>query len=563
MGFSKTLIRGPLVQALLIALLSLVCGSAAAQMPTVERAQRSVVEGLAAAKAVSEFSVTYQPPPTHESIRFEGNVLIPSIVLGSAVRLPTNAEVSEQNAKIVAKQILEAYRNAGYVLAQTQGLVVDDEFVVLIAEGKINKTVIVGASDFTTLNMRYEFQLPGNTYNRFQVAKETERLAKKYGFTKIDFEVVSKHRGEMLFNLHQFAPGLERTRDDQFEEALKQLSDQHDLVLRCRTERPDTSFGYGLRVLPPFGLELYTRYRDKTLLLEDDVFEVGGNLSGGVDSGFTRASADAQWQSPPIVGDWLVPGVKTQAKLTRLSRGDLDLDRYWLFETIQLGRMGLRFGEDSVISLGVGVRYDNAFRLDTNEETPDYVNAEERVFGLTQLDIDLRFPEPGVLRLDKTHFLRITFTNYDIIQTNTILKSTLRYQKAFTFGYNDLFFRSRIVALLGEGISWQDEITLGSNIIKVVPGDVSFTPRTAQVGAESRLSVYRDLVKLNVIAGVAGYSKLTPDDAFVDPSMVFVMGPGLSLMILDVFAIDAYYPIGVNLDGDVKAQFSFDIKKVF
>lgn len=514
-------------------------------------------QALASAATIPDVASDRSDPLLRNDIvRFIGNEAVLTPVLRFVVNLEQRSGADPRTAERIEEQLQRFYEATGYDLARVRATVADDRIDVYIAEGRINKVVFKGVSTLRAVDLQFDFQLPAGVYNRYFVATEIRRLSEKYNFKAMEPEIVERSTGSAT-SLGKLLPGFRATDDTS---VLQTMRTDYELHMRCRHPEGSGGTRFGLDVLLPYGLRARIGYGLRSAFLEGDRFDLDGSVSGDATQQFTRATGAATYVLPPVLASWLRPNFRIRSSLVSLSRSDIGLGKYLLTRNSASTRLGISFGRHFLFSLGAGIRHDDPFEIERTELTPPEIDSEHRVdpFGVLELRLDL---QPSIMRRDQRHSLLARVHHYSPFE-EPLTVGHIQYQKVFKIGYDDLYLRVR-GHVLGGAATWRDEIGLGSKVIRVIPGSLSFAARLAEGGLEYRYSLVRDLLKVNVFAGGAVFDGLSLSGYDRDPTWTAAFGPGASAMILNVFGIDLYYAVGVNEFGDISGAVNFAIEKVY
>ncbi len=492
-------------------------------------------------------------------VRFVGNEAVLSPVLHYVLNLSSRDRATGKTAKKIEGMLQQFYRSTGYDLARVEAVVVDERIDVYIAEGRLAKVVFKGVSTIRAIDLQFDFSLPAKVYNRFLVASEIKHFKEKYGFLAVRPELIERVQpGEPVGALGRLLPGF-RTQDDQA--VLNELSGEYELVLHCKSPRSTGGIGFGFDILLPYGLRARLGYDIYDAFLDDDRFEIEATVSGDAVQFFTRATAEAGYVMPPIVGTWLRPNFTLRSSLTRLSRGDIGLEKYLLTSNAGSTRLGFEFVEGLLLSLGVGARHDEPFEVERTDVTPPEVTAEARWQSFGVFEVDVNF-EPEIIRRDQKHEADLQLIYFGVFEGEPLIIGRLDYQKVFRFGYDDFYVRLNGY-VTEKNTTWRDERGLGSDIIRVIASDQSFAARMVQFGVEYRFSLVRDLLKANLILGGAAFDGIDLTGFDRNLTWTTAFGPGVSALLLDAFGADLYYAVGVDETGNIAGTINFEIDKVY
>ncbi|MBI3179032.1 MAG: hypothetical protein HYZ27_05185 [Deltaproteobacteria bacterium] len=277
-----------------------------------------------------------------------------------------------------------------------------------------------------------------------------------------------------------------------------------------------------------------------------------GPPDGDEELTWTIVRGGAQYFTPEILG--VRPLLWLGGELQHRQRLDLGLLTYQ-WESLRAAlavQKGL--GELSYIMLGAGATRERLGRLEALAGEPASTRyADTRAMALAEAA--LVFDEEA-LRIDQRHELVMEGWYLAPSERDLAWRFGWRYQKAWTYGYNDLIARSS-GALMGGDVIFPYDEPVGERHLRGVFGRVYYVEQVGSAAIELRLSVTRDVLKLGLFADGAAFAR--------DLDRVFAVSFGGSLhaLVTQMFQLNVYIAVGYASDGNQGHGFSVQLKKAF
>lgn len=489
-----------------------------------------------------------------------GNELLPDSELEAAIDVPDDAAADEQTARTIEEQLREYFAEAGFKLARVEAVVFDEALWVFVDEGKLDRVFFSGAGTIRTARLQIAFDLPADIFNSASVDRQLARLREEHGLQRLEATLIEEEVARPAQLDRALIAALEESPQEALE-VWREAGDDFSLRIFAVSEEWGSGFDFGLGLLGPYGLEIEVGYSNTDLFAAADRYSTEIVLGGLSDTLFTHAEAELFYATPELFEESVRPAVDLDANLENLDRDSLFLDRYLYLQTDAVALVGFEPWADLVIAPGVGVGYDHILQLEPTEATPSYVIEEERWFPIGQIGLEWLIGQVR-FRRDMLHLLEA------IVEVRTVDEGLWArfegdYQKAWGFGFHDLFVRSNFFSFVGDGIEWFDEDPIASQVLRAVAGDHDFARNLLAAGAEFRFSLYDDVLKagLSGAGAAAGLQNRQTRDQFL--AFLASGGPGLHVQFLGNFQLNLYYHLGWRDDGSTAGQFSLKLWKVY
>ena len=264
---------------------------------------------------------------------------------------------------------------------------------------------------------------------------------------------------------------------------------------------------------------------------------------------------------PKLALDWL--RIRTFAELDLLSRSRSDigiLDYLRVFPSFGLGlEVEPLTGLEISLSPGYAYEYLNVYGL------ADEVFVDPGDLGrhMPFMKFGLRwFEESALPRREHPHELQFKYTTYLFWSDEDVNQLSLKYRRLFELGFDDLIVSAIGGLVRGEGVHWQDEQSLASEVLRAVAAD-NYTKEHLQLGVQYRISLVRDLAKLGLSAGLGFVGEPNREEGGRDFLGLASIGPSAHLLFLDSFQLDVFYSFGFNHSGDRAEAVGFNFAKIY
>lgn len=564
-----------------IAVLCLAAGAIAAETP----------EKQEVAPLLTGTNTNVLEAPPRQLLVFHGSMLLNPFVYTAVINLPDNAAADQTTAHLVAGQIADFLRTAGYELATVRTEIKDDQIHVTIDEGALDKVIVAGLGWLGALRFRAKLNLPLDVFNRKLFDVQMPQLAKQFGMMGYRYELWPVHmldddNSGMLAGVEELRamPGIRAARG-------------YELRIFAKTEPWSTGFSPEIILNGQVGFGIGGRYRWKDIIQPGDRwqshFRIGGTMRAYLDGSGSRPVntldyLSVRWLSRPWNSEpsGIRMTIVPRGELWELQRRDLMLESYrvGLFE-IPVGA-GANFSREFGLffTLGWQRRWffnetpancpkdpDPSLACTPGLTPPQQVPLHPDVAIVPAVDNRLFLRanseytfNPSELRKD----LRDTITvQADAYQPTTgatkkgFFRFDLQTRWLFPLGWHELRTGAHISGESGD-ILFLDEMPLADHL-RVGFGLEKYTERAASINLEFRYSVLRDKVKIGVFTDLGLWRHLPRDDPKESASGAGSAGGCLGLFLFDEIQVDAYYGLGWASDGYSSTGLSLQIKEAF
>ncbi len=493
-------------------------------------------------------------------IDIRGNSVIIDEVYRAVLELPADAQVSDQTARLVRRQLLKFLRNSGYVLARVKSTVENGRILLEIDEGRLEKIVFLGAGTVRILQAKLDVRLPGHVFNRPHLERCLAALRKKYSLEETSYRLVPvktvRHRGPQI---EQWVPGLNDL-----------LPPPGSYELHITLGRPEWGMGldFDLDYDFPDGASLGFNLKQKGLFWNPDRWQVSGRAgmkfrehleSGDTFVSLSRFQAEAQWFTPAVLRHWrtfvcLLGEIETQ------QRPDLLIDIFYAARMDASLNTGLEFS-GWMLALGGGISQRYRFGIEQLPGATEPVSSGDWLRPFAGGMLEFVF-DPEKLRRDRRHRLQLFARNFWEQGRSLYLEGRLDYQKTFEFGWHDLFLGLRGAWLWGE-VPFENEEPVGGRHLRGVFGDRWFVTEAGSLVLEFRFSLARDLFKISAFHDLSLFAERSrpDDDRTFRAGNSF--GLGFHALVLDWLQFNFYYAVGFASDGSFDHGVSASLRKAF
>ena len=495
---------------------------------------------------------------------FHGNVVLVDGVYRSYLDLPPDARATPELARQVRTQLRKFLRDAGYELASVRATVEGDHIEVDIDEGRLDKVIILGSGVIETLRLKLDVDVPFKVFNRPALDQKLRDTSRRLGLSKVSYELVPvpvrRESGLQLDELPSFHdfPLFEPGRPYELQISLASAGWRAGIAPDVEI---DSLEGGGLGV----------EYRNRGLLLADDRWSVQGKAAAAVRDrldrsgssiAFTHGTLGGRWQSPPIL-DAVRPSLSLRADAIDRQRSDLRLERFE-YATLE-GSLGAEVTVKRIWSaaLGLGLQRRWLFGLEPIggavplvgtapiAQTRPYLDA---AFGVTF--------DPLEVRRDRRHELHLDARWYAGAVGNEVSMTQLRarYQKIFALGWNELWIDGQTTYLAGD-VLFPEEASIGD----VLHGPFSsiYARRLAAAGAEFRLSLLRDVVKVGLFDNLALFGAIDRASDTESLRAADSFGLGFHALLFDALQLDIYMGLALSRKGELGNGATLSLRQAY
>jgi hypothetical protein len=480
---------------------------------------------------------------------FRGNVGLVEDVYRTVLDLPAGTQATPATARAVTSRLQKFLHDSGYVLGTVRARVEGPQIVVDIDEGRLDKIIFLGGGAFETLRLRLELNLRDGIFNKPELERQLRALGRRLGLGEFAYEVVPVRQVEPpglqldFEQLRQTPPGFE---------GLGRPYELHVLI-QPGVFRPGISPELEVDSLEGGGIG--ATYQSGRLLSEQDRYRIGGRIAGALrgrldGSGsyftFSRLLGEAEYEAPPI-SRVLRPSLIARADLSDRQRADLHLESFQ-FATLEAGVQLLFLPVPQLrASVGVGAQRRLLFSAEPEAGAPPvpglhYPLAQTRPYA--DVTLSLTF-DPEAIRRDHHHQLalgaRICGSSHE--GDEGALHLSAGYQKMWHLGWNELWLQAQAISRTGF-VVFPEEESIGSGDVLRGPFGGEYTRRLVALDLEYRLSLVRDTFKVGLFHNAVAYARIDRETGADKLAVANSLGPGVHLLLIDEFQLDASYGVG-------------------
>ena len=413
--------------------------------------------------------------------------------------------------------------------------------------------------------------MPANVFNRPQLDRQTRELAAAMGLPGVRWELVRTgevdHSGPQIEELPQ-AFDLAR-------QGAKLLHARRPYEVRIHfpSDARGTGLGVAIKTSNTDGLETGLNNRWGDLFSDGDRFFLAG--SGGIGLRprldteklyfhFSRGYLEARYDTLPLLKR-LRPNIWVENDWLNRQRGDLHLESYWAVTVDAAAQLELELGPGLHLLFGAGFEWRRLFGFLEQtgfELSPSVLRYEalDRKRPLLRLTGEW-VVDPTVIRWDRRHVLEGEARQYvPVVGEDGLGWADVRYQTVKEFGWHDLWIKSRGHLSWGD-VTFHDELSLGE-FTRGLFGD-QYVPSALNLSLEFRFSISRDQVKVGLFHDVALFAVPLRGQGTVVPQLANSFGPGLHVLLNDLFQLDTYIAFGFRRGGQFSTAFSLQFQKAF
>lgn len=495
---------------------------------------------------------------------FHGNVVLLDDVYRSVLELPPDATATPATARAVVTRLSRFLHKAGYDLATVKARVKDDQIVVDVDEGQLDKVIFLGGGAIEQLRLKLDFSLPERVFNRPALERQLKELARKVGLAEFAYELVPVDAPGK-----QFGPQLDEIAPLD-ELPLFQPGRPYELHILVVAGPYRRGFSPELEIDSLEGYGIGGDYQSLKLIFPSDRWRVGGRIAGAIrnrlDTGatklsFTRLSGFGAWEGPAIASG-IRPFVSGRVDLSDRQREDLQLESF-MFATLDANAL-LRVQTSDTVRLSVGLGLERRF-LYAAERLPATIAdttalAQTRAYGDAALQVRLN---PNELRRDRGHELSLEARLYGRGRSDRPSSVRLlgRYQKLIQFGWNELWLESRGEYRDGD-VLFPEEQSIGGDPLRGPFGSV-YARKLLSFGAEFRYSLLRDVFKLGVFHNAVAFGAIDRLSNGESPRLADSFGLGVHALIYEEFALDAWFGTGFAGGGQTDRGAALQLRQAF
>jgi hypothetical protein len=441
---------------------------------------------------------------------------------------------------------VEALQAKGYPHARGwHGKDEDQTCVLELDEGRLQRTVFVGANALQGVMYQWNLRLPHRVYHAPTIDAELAALAERFGLLSI--------RGTVA------ETGLMRPTKLGF------LAPERFLTIYVKgRQRVGWSIGVGFD--PQWGVLPHARVSAPSLLLDRDLTTAELGVSFPYREFLFQESAQWQWihghlalgYQMPLLGDLLSPFVRARGDSSVLRREDRGVRRVHEAEAQALIGVAVPLTNRLTLEASAGVDWIRAETLEaTPEPVPNGFSSGETTRGVIDIELSNLFASDPV-RLGLDTYVELRLRGAFASNRAWLLDSRLAAQVLWTFGAHDLLLGGRALWISGDVEIW-DEEPLAGRFSRVFFDGRYWVRGAVQAQLNFRGSLSGDTVKLGVFLDASAFE----DRSAGEPEVGLGVGggPSLHFLLFDHIAADLYYAFGT--DGAFVHNFAFQLGAAF
>ena len=498
---------------------------------------------------------------------FRGNIALVEDVYRAALDLPASTKATPTNARLVASRLRRFLHQSGYPLGTVRAQVAGDQIAVQIDEGRLDKIIFVGGGSFETLRLRLDLHLHDDVYNQPELERQLKALSARLGLSEFAYEVVPIENGakenvqlDDIDPLEELSLGLVRP------------GRPYELHVLVHPGSFQAGLSPEIEINSLEGGGLGAVYHSGRLLFGEDRLQLGGRLAGALrqkldNTGsrftFTRAVGEATYEAPPIAGV-VRPSLRGRAARSNRQRSDLQLESFQ-FATIE-GAAQMLFVPLAQLRawVGAGLERRLLFALEpvAGGTVPPMITNLAHTRAFSEVGAEVVF-DPEVLRRDRHHQLSAGARIYSAPHPGTdgALHLSAQWQKLFSSGWNELWISALGFSRTGF-VAFPEEQSIGGDALRG-PFGGEYTRRLLAFQAEFRYSLLRDVLKLGVFHNLVGYGSINRLTQAESPALANSFGLGVHALLIDSFALDAYFGVGYATGAKFDRGAALSIRQAF
>jgi hypothetical protein len=269
---------------------------------------------------------------------------------------------------------------------------------------------------------------------------------------------------------------------------------------------------------------------------------------------------DLGYRFPTFADGLLAPTVDTSVAFSDDARPEFSTSAYYVIRTDGFANVAIFPTEETIVTLGFGVRYHEFFDLTPVENPdPDAVTQHLR-YGFRATTEHVFTPE--VARRDLRS--RVSASGFFANDNGPDFFMDLRFagQWITRVGHYDFIVRGEALYLEGE-VTLVDEVQLSSESQRVTYGGRYWVRAAASLELAVRFPIYRDRVKFGLWNDVSVFGDRSTGGNLA--AVVDSVGPSLHLLLFDELGFDLYYGFGFSGEdfGTFDHNISFSLVTVY
>jgi hypothetical protein len=501
-------------------------------------------------------------------VRIEGLKALPAEVILDMLRLPPRATPTEQTAADVQKQVLDYLIRTGFELAKVEARVDKAGILVEVDEGQIERIVFVGQLSYQLVRFKLSLKLPNNVFSRPVLERQIKDLSEALSVPDVRWELVRSsevsHKGPQASQ--RGGAVSDAAQGDLFLAARR----AYEVRVYFPSNTLGTSLGFDLRSGFTNGIETGLNYPGRPIFGEKDGWlaeaSVGMGLRSTIETGkpyahLSRVLLGLRYHTGPIVPGLSAHGILESEWVAR-QRADVNLENYNGLTTIAGVHLELEIRKGLTFWAGGGFEWRRLFDFEvaTGLVLPPEIGFQDRKRPFLRVMHEFVF-NPGVQRWGRRHSLMGEVRQYFTYrQEQGSGWVDLRYQHVQEFGWNDLWITGRGHLSWGH-VNFHDDISVGEYLRSLF--GTQFVPSALNLQLEYRFSIARDLLKVSLFNDVIFIADPARVSATIAPQFATGFGPGVHLLVEDLFQVDSYLAFGFRRRAELDIAFSVQIVKAF
>lgn len=501
------------------------------------------------------------------TVLIKGARVLPVEVYLDTLELPQLDRADAETAKEVQRQLREFLLRTGFELSTVSSKVTPEGIEVQLDEGQIDRIIFLGRLSFQQIRFKLALALPYEVFNRALLDRQVRELAAEMRMPGVRWELV--HTAAVAHS----GPQVTSLPSEMDLEVLGQQLVHERRPYEVRVVFPEpTGSGLGIDIRSHYvnGLEGGVNFVARDLLGKGDLFFAA--TSGGVGlrsrieteklyPHFSRAYLEARYHTPPIL-KYFRPNVWVESNLVTRQRADLNLENYFALTLDAATQLEVELRPGLRVAVGGGAQYRRlfGFQLVPGLEAPPDVLVNERARPFLRVTHESVI-DPDVLRWDRRHTLESELRYYFPLGPEPGFGwADLRYQFVKELGWHDFWVKSR--GRLSWGlVTFHDEFSVAELARGLFGGQFVFSGANLQL--EFRFSVSRDEIKIGIFHDLAVFAVPLRTQGTYAVELANAFGPGVHLLVQDMFQLDMYMAFGFRRKAQFNAAFSMVLQKAF
>ncbi|MBW1877305.1 MAG: hypothetical protein JRI25_00550 [Deltaproteobacteria bacterium] len=435
-------------------------------------------------------------------------------------------------AEGAVKRVEAMYAAEGFPAARAWHVLDEDQVTIEVDEGRIHRITFVGANSLEKVLYSDNVHLLAGILYEPLLLQSLQTLQETQGLRSVT---------------HSLAEG-----DEFLPNRLGFVVPERVLTVYLIGDE-DRGWGFGFEVEAPWGLMLQGSYDAPGLLANGAHFTTRLALAFPVHQYVIEEEPKFRWvygkygldyRFAPFREGRVSPLITARASLAKFQRTDLGIESVYVNQNGLQASLQIEISR--VLRQTLGVRVENAQVIDIDFLTEEGTFDEPRsaVRGTLVSETEVEFDD-GTLRSDLRDRLAVEANVAMNPLGELLLRAKLEGQWAIAVGHDDLLLRARGLYIAGD-VRFYHERPLASPTQRVFFADRYWVREAGQVEV-----AYRKRIRRNIKLGL--FHDLSVFVNRLDPELPLALanggGPSLHLLLLDQFAFDFYYGVGLSPEG--------------